>query len=307
VKSVSEGTTHTCAIKSDDTITCWGDNRYGQLNVPAPPPDATPPVITSAVTGEEGTNGWYRSDVTVSWTVSDPESPVLGQSGCTSTTISADTSGTTLTCTATSGGGTNSRSVTIKRDTTAPTVTAAASSSTLLLNETTATATAAASDAGSGLAGPPSCPALDTGSIGIKTVTCEASDGAGWNGYGRASYTVTYKFVGFTTPVDNDGIVNQAKAGLTIPLKWRLLDAYDQPVTNLASYALTVTSATCVLGETTDQIEEYSTGASGLLNLHNGYYQVNWKTPSTYAKSCKTLSLNLFEGSTHTALFEFTK
>ena len=110
---------------------------------------------------------------------------------------------------------------------------------------------------------------------------------AGNSSQANTSYAVTYKFVGFSTPVDNDGIVNQAKAGLTIPLKWRLLDAYDQPVTDLASYPLTVTSATCVLGETTDQIEEYGVGASGLLNLNNGYYQVNWKTPSTYAKSAK--------------------
>ncbi len=36
--------------------------------------DTTPPEITPAVSGTLGTNDWYTSDVTVSWTGSDPES-----------------------------------------------------------------------------------------------------------------------------------------------------------------------------------------------------------------------------------------
>jgi hypothetical protein len=47
-------------------------------------------------------------------------------------------------------------------------------------------------------------------------------------------------------------------------------------------------------------------GSSGLLNLGNGYYQLNWKSPATYAGSCKTLHLNL-GGVAHDALFQFTK
>jgi hypothetical protein len=83
--------------------------------------DTTPPVITPNVSGTLGNNGWYTSNVTVSWTVSDPESSVSSSSGCGTTTINTDTTGQTLTCTATSAGGTSSNSVTIKRDATAPT------------------------------------------------------------------------------------------------------------------------------------------------------------------------------------------
>ncbi len=100
------------------------ENRVGfTLRVAAatPPADTTAPVITQNVTGTLGDNGWYTSNVGVSWTVTDNESAISSSSGCGSTTISADTAGTTLTCTATSSGGTNSESVTIKRDATAPT------------------------------------------------------------------------------------------------------------------------------------------------------------------------------------------
>ncbi len=84
--------------------------------------DITPPVITPTVVGTLGNNGWYTSNVTVSWTVTDAESAITSQSGCDTTTVTTDTAGITFTCTATSGGGTASESVTVKRDATPPTV-----------------------------------------------------------------------------------------------------------------------------------------------------------------------------------------
>jgi hypothetical protein len=82
--------------------------------------DTTPPVITPSVSGTLGNNGWYRSDVTVSWTVTDPQSSISSSSGCGNALLTADSSGTTYTCTATSTGGTATNSVTIKRDATSP-------------------------------------------------------------------------------------------------------------------------------------------------------------------------------------------
>lgn len=89
--------------------------------------DVSPPVISPTVTGTQGTNNWYTSDVGVSWTVSDPESSITSQSGCAASSITSDTNGQTITCTATSAGGTASQSVTITRDATKPVVSGAAS------------------------------------------------------------------------------------------------------------------------------------------------------------------------------------
>ena len=115
-----------------------------------------------------------------------------------------------------------------------------------------------------------------------------------------------YHFIGFFPPVDNL-VLNSAKAGQAIPLKWRLLDAYSVPVTNLATVDVTAISLPCPLGVTTDQIEEYSTGSSGLQNLGNGYYQFDWKTPKAYANSCKTLILNTSNSEMARANFQFLK
>ena len=85
--------------------------------------DTTPPVIVSQITGTLGTNGWYISNVTVNWSVSDPESGIASSSGCGSTTLTADTAGVTLTCSATNGAGLSSSSpVTIKIDKTPPAI-----------------------------------------------------------------------------------------------------------------------------------------------------------------------------------------
>lgn len=84
--------------------------------------DPSPPVITSAVTppAPNGTNGWYTVPVSVSLAASDAQSRVFSQSPeCGSTPVTAD-GVATITCTATSAGGTASLPVTIKRDTTAP-------------------------------------------------------------------------------------------------------------------------------------------------------------------------------------------
>jgi alpha-tubulin suppressor-like RCC1 family protein len=83
-------------------------------------PDVSPPSIVLYVNGSDPVaNNWYNTDVRVEWIVRDFESPVT-TSGCDVTNIVQDTDGITLTCTATSEGGTNTRSVVIRRDTVAP-------------------------------------------------------------------------------------------------------------------------------------------------------------------------------------------
>ena len=91
----------------------------------------TPPTIVPHVDGPLGVGGWYTGDVTVTWSVEDFESPISSTAGCESTVIDADTTGTTLTCTATSFGGTDSVDVTVKRDATPPDATCEATPSTL--------------------------------------------------------------------------------------------------------------------------------------------------------------------------------
>src|SRR5262249_25470420 len=104
------------------------------------PPDSTPPIITPTVTGTLGNGGWYASDTNISWSVTDGESSISSSTGCGTLNVLSDTSGTTFTCSATSGGGTAEQSVTIKRDATAPAIsmTSPAPGAVYLLNQSVA-------------------------------------------------------------------------------------------------------------------------------------------------------------------------
>jgi hypothetical protein len=98
--------------------------------------------------------------------------------------------------------------------------------------------------------------------------------------------------------------VNSASAGRTIPLKWRLTDASGNPITSLASVSVTSLVGGCSAGAPADSVEEYTSTATGLQNLGDGYYQYNWKTEKSWS-GCRTLRLDLGGGQMVTALFQF--
>ena len=86
---------------------------------------ASPPEISLSIAGTLGNNGWYTSNVTVAWSVSDPTG-ISGSTGCGTTSLTGDTEGTTLACSASNNATpplSSSVSVTIKIDKTSPEVT----------------------------------------------------------------------------------------------------------------------------------------------------------------------------------------
>lgn len=107
----------------------------------------------------------------------------------------------------------------------------------------------------------------------------------------------------FSPPVDNDA-VNVARAGRTVPFKFRVTDAYGDPVTDLTGVQVTVNLGACETGLTTDAIEQYTSG-SGLVNLGDGYYQYDFKTAKTWAGQCGTLGVDVGSGGIRTAEFKF--
>jgi hypothetical protein len=88
--------------------------------------DPSAPGITYVLAppAPDGDNGWYRSDVGLAWTVSEPQSPnSLVKTGCADQSITTDQAETSYACSATSAGGAAGPvSVSIKRDATEPTI-----------------------------------------------------------------------------------------------------------------------------------------------------------------------------------------
>lgn len=160
------------------------------------PTDETPPAIGATVTGTLGDGGWYTSDVSLTWSVTDEESDITATTGCDAASVTSDTHGVTFTCSATSAGGTATESVTIRRDATVPVIAYSGNAGVYTVDQTVAI-TCAASDATSGVASH-TCEDVNgeayTFALGSNTRSATALDNAGNSGSGSTSFTVEVTF-----------------------------------------------------------------------------------------------------------------
>ena len=121
------------------------------------------------------------------------------------------------------------------------------------------------------------------------------------------SFNTLYNWNGYRQPVDN-GIFNSAKAGQSIPMKFSL--SGNQGLGIIAAGYPKVTPVTCPgAAATVDAIEEYAVTTNNGLTYDASIDQYNyvWKTQSTYAGKCYQFNMVLTDGTSHTALFKFTK
>jgi len=191
--------------------------------------DITPPIITPQITGTLGSNGWYRSAVTVNWNVFDVESGIASSTKCTPTNLTADTAGVTVTCSATNGVGlVTSVPITIKIDKTPPAISGMPAARCSLWPPNfrlVQVATVTATDVLSGLApgslrvtgvsnepsSPPSDPEIVITPDGSGGFTVQLQAARLGSGNGRI-YTLT------ATAIDNAGNSSTATATCTVPL-----------------------------------------------------------------------------------------
>ena len=175
-----------------------------------------------------------------------------------------------------------------------------------------ATWTASDEEHGSGLATPAEGSIeLDTTTVGAKTVAAAAGTATDVAGNASAevscNYSVVYNWTGFADPVDGGDVVNSVKGGSAVPIKFSL--AGDQGLNVFAAGSPTVQFGSCSDSATVDEIEQTATtGASGLkYDAATDQYTYVWKTDKAWAGKCATFSLQLSDGTTHTALFSFKK
>jgi len=166
--------------------------------------NATLPTVAITPDRAPNANGWYTSTVTftavatttagIGYTCDAPKA----YSGPDSITASV-----TMTCTDTANN-VGTATANFKFDKTAPTVAPTVTPSIVLFNGT-ATANANAVDATSGVS-TTTCSAINTITVGSKTVTCTAKDVAGnTSAQGVAAYTVIYPYTGMSPEVVHTG------------------------------------------------------------------------------------------------------
>lgn len=115
-----------------------------------------------------------------------------------------------------------------------------------------------------------------------------------------------YNVTGFFAPVDPPTVVNIAKAGKAIPMKFRLggdfgLDIFEDgtPLSRRVS---------CPSDASTDSIEQVAAGGSGLTyDAASNLYTFNWKTDRAWAGTCREFVATFEDGTTLTAIFQFKR
>jgi predicted extracellular nuclease len=116
---------------------------------------------------------------------------------------------------------------------------------------------------------------------------------------------LNYEFEGFQPPVDNPPVLNVAKAGSGVPIKFQL--SGDLGLGVLFGNP-TATQFACGSSSGSDSLETTTPGASGLQYdpLTNTYTYV-WKPQKSWAGQCRTFRITFDDGTYRTADFSFTK
>lgn len=138
--------------------------------------------------------------------------------------------------------------------------------------------------------------------VGTHTMTATATDNAGRTTSVTRSYTVlAWTLNGFKAPVDM-GIMNYAKGGSTVPLKFEVF-AGSTELTSTNVVSTFTQKINCVAGPG-DAIEEYSTGNTELrYDATSGQFIFNWKTPKAPG-SCYKVTMSTQDGSSISANFQ---
>ena len=220
----------------------------------------------------DGSNGWYKANVSLTWTVTETESPnSLQTTGCVNQNVTADQLETTYSCSAVSAGGSATQvDVKIKRDATAPTNVALTGGPTngatyyIGLDTIPAAPTCSANDATSGIA---SC--VVTGystAVGTHSVKATATDNAGNSadspsiGYTVANLTLS----GFFQPVDMGGVLNTVKGGSTVPMKFEVFAGSTELTATSIVQSFKTGQIACAGSAPSDEVEILSTGGTAL-------------------------------------------
>ena len=198
------------------------------------------------------------------------------------------------------------------QDRTAPTVSIASplDGATVTLGSPLLADYACADTGGSGLESctgtVPDGAALDTATLGPKTLQVQASDRAGNVASATIGYTVVPDFGGFAAPIDASPTFNVVRAGRTVPVRFSL--GGDRGLAIFAPGSPSSTWTPCDATAPQDTVEQTTSARGGSLtfNTRTGLYTYAFRTYRSQAGTCRLLTLRFADGGEQTVRFRLT-
>ena len=279
----------------------------------------TPSAAADRAADYAGAGGWYQDTVTVSFTHNGDPDLADGSSGSgvnPSSVTAPETYNTSGPHTKTgtvkdfAGNESSSASLTVQVDTNNPTFGACVGGPFLLGSgiHTVSITAADAGESGINAAASTLTGTVDASSIGPKNLTFTAVDNVGHSSTKTCTYSVIFNFHGFFNPVDN-GVYNTVNSGQAIPVKFDL--SGNQGLNIFMTGFPASAKVACTTGTGSDPIEETVTAGNSSLKYSEGtpygQYHYVWKTDKAWANTCRRLDLKFVDGTTHSALFKFSK
>lgn len=298
-----KGAAATTTVRTDKVMFSW-------TVADCAPSDTSAPEISYVLdpATPDGENGWYVSDVSLDWTVTDAGSDVTVVAGCLDETFAGD--GTfSPQCSATSAGGTTEPvTVTVKRDATPPEVVfteGPAEGASYHYGDPVPGSVCEAGDVTSGVVG--GCSVSGGGTtVGAHTLTASAVDEAGNAGSAERTYSIlAWRLDGFYKPVTSgSAVVNTVKAGSTVPLKFNVYKGTTAMTADIGA-KFTTGKVGCEGGDVEDPVEITTTGSTVLrYDAAGGQWVQNWATPSAGKGSCYRVTMTTADGSRISADFK---
>ncbi len=120
------------------------------------------------------------------------------------------------------------------------------------------------------------------------------------------SLAVRYPYSGFFEPVNNPNVLNRAKAGVAIPVRFSLGGNRPLPIFSGGSPEVRLVSCP---SWTIDAIEQTVSASASSLNYESatGRYLYTWKTSTAWANTCRRLTFVFKDGTRREATFRFVR
>jgi hypothetical protein len=147
--------------------------------------------------------------------------------------------------------------------------------------------------------------ATDLSAPATYTINFKVTNSLGLSTIDSTTVDVIYNFSGYLYPVQNPDVLNVATAGLVIPIKFTL--GGDKGLDIFAAGSPSVTEIACPVGAVKNKIITYATLLDPPLKYKvlKDLYKFTWQTDPAWAGTCQLFTIELNDGTTHSALFKF--
>ncbi len=174
-----------------------------------------------------------------------------------------------------------------------PVITITSPAGTYTLNQSVTPSYSCSDSAGVGSCSGPGT--VDTGSIGSKSYTVNASDLLGNTSSLTRTYNVVWPFTGFSVP-------SSARAGSQVKVKFSLGGNRGTAIVSAQGSA----AVSCSTPVDPGSYPPVSGQSFSTPSYSGGSYTINWQSVSGWKNTCRIYSLTLADGTKHTAVVRFT-